>query len=66
MYNEDEILFVCIMIGVFKNVEYMCKWIESKIWGKDVWKKIVVCVVSDGCVKINLRMRVLFVGMGVY
>lgn len=66
MYNEDEILFARTMIGVLKNVEYMCKRTESKTWGKDAWKKIVVCVVSDGRAKINPRTRALLAGMGVY
>ncbi|KAK4219580.1 chitin synthase 3 [Rhypophila decipiens] len=66
MYNEDEILFARTMQGVFKNVEYMCKRPESKTWGKDAWKKIVVCVVSDGRAKINPRTRALLAGMGVY
>ncbi|CAI0647326.1 unnamed protein product, partial [Colletotrichum noveboracense] len=66
MYNEDEILFARTMIGVFKNIEYMCNRKESKTWGKDAWKKIVVCVVSDGRAKINPRTRALLAGMGVY
>ncbi|CRK17230.1 hypothetical protein BN1723_002387 [Verticillium longisporum] len=66
MYNEDEILFARSMIGVFKNIEYMCNRKESKTWGKDAWKKIVVCVVSDGRSKINSRTRALLAGMGVY
>ncbi len=66
MYNEDEILFARTMIGVLKNVEYMCKRTESKTWGKDAWKKIVVCVVSDGRAKINPRTKALLAGMGVY
>ncbi|KAK3685854.1 glycosyltransferase family 2 protein [Podospora appendiculata] len=66
MYNEDEVLFARTMQGVFKNVEYMCKRAESKTWGKDAWKKIVVCVVSDGRAKINPRTRALLAGMGVY
>lgn len=66
MYNEDEILFARTMIGVLKNVEYMCKRTESKTWGKDAWKKIVVCIVSDGRAKINARTRALLAGMGVY
>ncbi|KAK0727097.1 chitin synthase-like protein [Lasiosphaeria miniovina] len=66
MYNEDEILFARTMIGVYKNIEYMCKRAESKTWGKDAWKKIVVCVVSDGRAKINPRTRALLAGMGVY
>ncbi|KAJ4420562.1 Chitin synthase, class 2 [Neurospora sp. IMI 360204] len=66
MYNEDEILFARTMMGVFKNIEYMCKRTESKTWGKDAWKKIVVCVVSDGRAKINPRTRALLAGMGVF
>ncbi|CAN8105835.1 unnamed protein product [Discula destructiva] len=66
MYNEDEVLFARTMAGVFKNVEYMCKRNESKTWGKDAWKKIVVCIVSDGRAKINARTRALLAGLGVY
>lgn len=66
MYNEDDILFARTMIGVFKNIEYMCNRPNSKTWGKDAWKKIVVCVVSDGRAKINARTRSLLAGMGVY
>ncbi|KXJ87709.1 glycosyltransferase family 2, chitin synthase [Microdochium bolleyi] len=66
MYNEDDILFARTMIGVFKNIEYMCNRKESKSWGPDAWKKIVVCVVSDGRAKINKRTQALLAGMGVY
>lgn len=66
MYNEDDILFARTMIGVLKNVEYMCARKESKSWGPDAWKKIVVCVVSDGRSKINPRTKALLAGMGVY
>lgn len=66
MYNEDDILFARTLIGVFKNIEYMCNRPNSKTWGKDAWKKIVVCVVSDGRAKINPRTRALLSGMGVY
>lgn len=66
MYNEDDILFARTMIGVLKNVEYMCSRNSSKTWGPDAWKKIVVCVVSDGRGKINPRTRALLAGMGVY
>lgn len=66
MYNEDEILFARTMIGVIKNIEYMNSRTSSKTWGKDAWKKIVVCVVSDGRMKINPRTRALLAAMGVY
>jgi chitin synthase len=66
MYNEDDFLFARTMIGVFKNIEYMCSRTSSKTWGKDAWKKIVVCVVSDGRGKINPRTRAVLAGLGVY
>lgn len=66
MYNEDEILFARTMIGVFKNIEYICSRRNSKTWGPDAWKKIVVCIISDGRAKINPRTRALLAGLGVY
>ncbi|KAM3504323.1 hypothetical protein MY10362_003627 [Beauveria mimosiformis] len=66
MYNEDDVLFTRTMIGVFKNIEYMCNRPNSKTWGKEAWKKIVVCVVSDGRAKINERTKAVLSGLGVY
>ena len=66
MYNEDDFLFARTMIGVLKNIEHMCSRTNSKTWGKEAWKKIVVCVVSDGRAKINPRTRAVLAGMGVY
>lgn len=66
MYNEDEFLFARTLIGVFKNIEYMCSRTNSKTWGKDAWKKIVVCVISDGRAKINPRTRAVLAALGVY
>ncbi|KAI7298293.1 Chitin synthase [Hortaea werneckii] len=54
------------MIGVIKNIEYMNSRTSSKTWGKEAWKKIVVCVVSDGRAKINPRTRAVLAAMGVY
>ncbi|KAI1625593.1 chitin synthase 2 [Exophiala viscosa] len=66
MYNEDEFLFARTMTGVFKNIEFMCNRGSSKTWGKEAWKKIVVCIVSDGRAKINPRTRAVLAGLGVY
>lgn len=66
MYNEDDVLFARTMSGVFKNIEFMCNKKGSKTWGPDAWKKIVVCVVSDGRAKINPRTRAVLAGLGVY
>jgi chitin synthase len=66
MYNEEDELFARTMIGVIKNIEFMNTRTNSKTWGKDAWKKIVVCVVSDGRAKIHKRTRALLAAMGVY
>jgi len=66
MYNEDEILFTRTMAGVFKNIHYLCSRTRSQTWGQDAWKKVVVCVVSDGRGKINPRTRSVLAGMGCY
>ncbi|KAF2503095.1 hypothetical protein BU16DRAFT_521716 [Lophium mytilinum] len=66
MYNEEDELFARTMSGVIKNIEYMNSRTNSKTWGKDAWKKIVVCVVSDGRAKINPRTRAVLAGLGVY
>jgi chitin synthase len=66
MYNEEDELFARTMTGVIKNIEYMNSRTTSKTWGKDAWKKIVVCVVSDGRAKINPRTRAVLAALGVY
>ncbi|EAW11602.1 chitin synthase I [Aspergillus clavatus NRRL 1] len=66
MYNEDDFLFARTLTGVIKNIEYMCSRTHSKTWGKDAWKKIVVCVISDGRAKINPRTRAVLAALGVY
>jgi chitin synthase len=66
MYNEEDELFARTMIGVIKNIEYMNSRTSSKTWGKEAWKKIVVCVVSDGRAKINPRTRAVLAAMGVF
>jgi hypothetical protein len=66
MYNEDEELFCRTMHGVMKNVAHLCKRDRSKTWGKDGWKKVVVCIVSDGRAKINARTLSVIATMGAY
>ena len=66
MYNEDEELFCRSMHGVIKNIAHLCKRDRSKTWGKDGWKKVVVCIVSDGRQKINSRTLSVIAAMGAY
>lgn len=66
MYNEDEELFTRTMHGVMKNIAHLCTRDRSKTWGKDGWKKVVVCIVSDGRMKINSRTLSVIATMGCY
>jgi chitin synthase len=66
MYNEDEVLFCRTMNSVIKNVAYLCGRTRSKVWGSEGWKKIVVCVVSDGRSKVNKRTLHVLSLMGCY
>lgn len=66
MYNEGEELFCRTMHGVIKNIAHLCKRDRSKTWGKDGWKKVVVCIVSDGRAKINSRTLSVIAAMGAY
>lgn len=66
MYNEDEVLFVKTMNAVIKNITHLCSRNRSRMWGKDGWKKVVVCVVSDGRNKINKRTLQVLSLMGCY
>ncbi|KAI5837969.1 chitin synthase, class II [Morchella snyderi] len=66
MYNENEILFTRTMHGVMRNIAHFCARSKSRVWGKDGWKKIVVCIVADGRKKIHPRVLDALAAMGVY
>ncbi|ORY91906.1 chitin synthase 2 [Syncephalastrum racemosum] len=66
MYNEDEVLFARTMHGVMKNISHLCARDRSRTWGPEGWKKITVCIVSDGRNKINHRTLNLLATLGVY
>lgn len=66
MYNEDEVLFVKTMNAVIKNIAFLCSRHKSKTWGAEGWKKVVVCVVSDGRNKVNKRTLQVLNLMGCY
>ncbi|CAG8523397.1 11363_t:CDS:2 [Ambispora gerdemannii] len=66
MYNEDEILFARTFHGVVKNIAHLCSRDRSRVWGKEGWKKVTVCIVSDGRTKINQRTLSYLAAIGVY
>ncbi|KAF2748807.1 glycosyltransferase family 2 protein [Sporormia fimetaria CBS 119925] len=66
MYNENEIDFTRTMHGVMQNITHFCSRARSRTWGKDGWKKIVVCVISDGRQKVHPRTLDALAAMGCY
>ncbi|ODV98133.1 hypothetical protein PACTADRAFT_47944 [Pachysolen tannophilus NRRL Y-2460] len=66
MYNESDVLLARTLKGVLKNIKYLMSKKRSSTWGPDAWKKIVVCIVSDGRTIINPRARALLAALGVY
>jgi len=64
--HEDEVLFVKTMNAVIKNIAHLCSRNRSKTWGPEGWKKVVVCIVSDGRKKINKRTLQVLTLMGCY
>ncbi|KAI2792202.1 Chitin synthase A [Penicillium oxalicum] len=66
MYNEDEIGFTRTMHGIMRNISHFCSRTKSRTWGKDGWKKIVVCIISDGRKKVHPRTLNALAALGVY
>ncbi|EPY52688.1 chitin synthase I [Schizosaccharomyces cryophilus OY26] len=66
MFNEDEILFARTMHSIMKNISYLCKKRSSPVWGVDAWKKVVVCIISDGRTNIHPKTLAYLASIGVY
>ena len=66
MYNEDEILFTRTMHGIMRNIAHLCSRSKSRVWGKEGWQKVVVCVVADGRREMHPRVLDVLAAMGVY
>lgn len=65
IYNEDDVLVARALRGVLANIKYLTSLDESP-WGKSSWKKIVVCIMSDGRLKMHDRTKALLTLLGVY
>ncbi|GAA6029629.1 hypothetical protein JCM8097_000971 [Rhodosporidiobolus ruineniae] len=66
MYNEDEKLFARTFTSIVKNIQHLQSRTKSSTWGVDSWKKVVVCIVSDGRSKIDPRTLKMLGLYGVY
>ncbi|RGB36551.1 Glycosyltransferase Family 2 protein [Rhizophagus diaphanus] len=66
MYDEDAKLFARTFHGVVENIRELCKRDRSDTWKEDGWKKVVVCIVSDGFEEINISTKAYLSAIGVY
>ncbi|VVT49687.1 uncharacterized protein SAPINGB_P002393 [Magnusiomyces paraingens] len=67
MYNEDETHFTRTMHSVMKNIGHLVSRKNSpRHWGKDSWKKVVVCIVADGRSKVSPGVLNVLSAMGVF
>ncbi|KAJ3544833.1 hypothetical protein NM208_g2839 [Fusarium decemcellulare] len=48
VYNEQKKLLRRTLQSVFENIQSLAIRVNSKTWGKDSWKKVVVCILIDG------------------
>ncbi|KAG0029261.1 Chitin synthase, class 1 [Podila clonocystis] len=54
------------MHGVMKNIRHLTTRDRSRSWCPDSWKKVVVCIVSDGRSKISQKTLSVLAALGVY
>ncbi|KAI8902281.1 chitin synthase-domain-containing protein [Globomyces pollinis-pini] len=66
MYNEDQNLFLKTWNALQRNIQHLCSKKKSDVWGPDGWKKVVVCIVSDGRTKINPKTLAVIGLLGIY
>nr|XP_031864416.1 uncharacterized protein CI109_000330 [Kwoniella shandongensis]KAA5531488.1 hypothetical protein CI109_000330 [Kwoniella shandongensis] len=66
MYNENAELFCRTLYGVMKNIAHLCGRKNSRVWGKDGWQKVVVCIVADGRKAVNPRVLDCLAALGVF
>lgn len=66
MYNEDSVLLLRTLNAVIKNIAHLTSRDRSKTWGRESWKKVVVCIVADGRKVCNPRVLRVLQLMGVY
>jgi chitin synthase len=66
VYNEDDVLLARTLRGILRNIKHLCEMEDHPFWGKDAWKKIVVCIVGDGRANFDPRSLSLLAALGLY
>ncbi|RIB03736.1 Glycosyltransferase Family 2 protein [Gigaspora rosea] len=66
MYDDNEILLSHTIDGIIENITYLCSLSDSPTWGNDGWKKVVICIISNGRNNINEHVLAYFNVLGIY
>lgn len=66
MYNEDELSLGKTLNAVHRNIRYLQTPSLSSPWGPDAWRKVVVCIISDGRSKIHRKTQAMLAALGLY
>lgn len=66
MYNEDEYLLGTTLRTIHRNISYLQGRTEDEDWGPHSWRKVVVCIISDGRTKVNPRTLAFLSCLGIY
>ena len=66
MYNEPHNLFMRTWGALVRNIQYLCEKKNSLYWDKDGWKKVIICIVSDGRENVNRKTLAVIGLLGAY
>ncbi|PNP85083.1 hypothetical protein FNYG_01608 [Fusarium nygamai] len=66
VYNEPKQLFSRTLRNVVHNIWYLVSRQHSKVWGKDSWKKVVVCILIDGLESVDPGVLDVLTTIGLY
>ncbi|KAJ2897269.1 hypothetical protein MKZ38_004823 [Zalerion maritima] len=66
VYNENKKLLCRTLHAVIQNIRELCMRQNSKIWGQESWKKVVVCIIADGIEAVDPGVLDVLATLGLY
>lgn len=66
MYNEDEWSLGKTLNAIHRNIRNLQEPTRQSPWGPDSWRKVVVCIISDGRAKIHRKTQAMLAALGLY
>ncbi|KAF5707993.1 CHS-3 chitin synthase 3 [Fusarium mundagurra] len=66
VYNEPKHLLRRTLRSVVQNMRYLVNFSHSRTWGKESWKKVVVCILIDGLESVDPGVLDVLTTIGLY